>query len=106
MTDELNMKDYRIRLGYWDKSCAETLWYPSGEAHGTLCMPTRGGKGRDVLTQMLLTFEGSSFVIDPKGQAAAVTAMYRKEVLGQDVCVLNPFQHPAAVFGPVSARAI
>jgi type IV secretion system protein VirD4 len=85
------MSGCRIRLGYWDKGCTETLWYPSGEAHGVLCSPTRGGKFRDVIAPILLSFEGSCFVIDPKGQAAAVTARYRKEVLGQDVCVLNPF---------------
>jgi type IV secretion system protein VirD4 len=83
-------KTYRTRLGYWDKTFAETLWYP-GEAHGLLCAPTRGGKFRDVLAQILLSWEGSCFIVDPKGQAAAVTARYRKEVLGQDVCVLNPF---------------
>jgi type IV secretion system protein VirD4 len=81
----------RIRLGYWDKTFAETLWYPAGEAHGLLCSPTRGGKFRDVLAQALLTFEGSCFVVDPKGQAAAVTARYRRDVLKQDVYVLNPF---------------
>jgi type IV secretion system protein VirD4 len=81
----------KIRLGYWDKSFEETLWYPAGEAHGLLCSPTRGGKFRDVLCQILCSFEGSCFVVDPKGQAAAVTARYRRDVLKQDVCVLNPF---------------
>lgn len=44
-----------------------------------------------MLAQVLLSFEGSCFVVDPKGQAAAVTARYRRDVLKQDVCVLNPF---------------
>ena len=55
----------KIRLGYWDKTFAETLYYPAGEAHGLLCSPTRGGKFRDVIAQILLSFEGSCFVIDP-----------------------------------------
>jgi len=82
----------KIRLGYWDKTFAETLYYPAGEAHGLLCSPTRGGKFRDVIAQILLSFEGSCFVIDPKGQAAAVTARYRRDVLKQDVYLLNPFK--------------
>jgi type IV secretion system protein VirD4 len=86
-----NANKTRIRLGYWDKSCSETLWFPTGDAHGLLCSPTRGGKYRDVIAQILMSFEGSCFVIDPKGQAAATTARFRQEALGQDVCVLNPF---------------
>ncbi len=46
-----------IRLGYWDKTFAETLQYPVSEAHGLLCPPTRGGKFRDVIAQILLSFE-------------------------------------------------
>jgi type IV secretion system protein VirD4 len=82
----------KIRLGYWDKTFAETLHYPAGEAHGLLCSPTRGGKFRDVIAQILLSFEGSRFVIDPKGHAAAVTARYRRDELKQDVYLLNPFK--------------
>jgi type IV secretion system protein VirD4 len=81
----------KIWLGYWDGSFAEPIWYPSGQAHGLICIPTRGGKTRDYLAQVLATWQGSCLVIDPKGQAAAISARYRKEVLGQDVCVLNPF---------------
>jgi type IV secretion system protein VirD4 len=81
---------YHIRLGFKDDTPREPLDY-DGEAHGLLCAPTRAGKFRDVLAQILMTFEGSCFVVDPKGQAAAVTARYRQDVLKQDVCVLNPF---------------
>jgi type IV secretion system protein VirD4 len=84
-------KTMKIRIGYWDKSCRETLSVPTGEAHGILCMGSRGGKFRDVLAQIGMTFEGSIFWVDPKLQAAAVTARYRQEVLKQDVCILNPF---------------
>lgn len=81
----------KIWMGYFDSTLKEPMWYPSGEAHGLVCIPTRGGKFRDYQAQILGSWTGSCFVIDPKGQAAAVTARYRKEVLGQDVCVLNPF---------------
>jgi type IV secretion system protein VirD4 len=80
----------RIRLGYWDPSCAETLSYP-GDAHGFICAPAGEGKGRDLLIPMLLTCRKSCLVIDIKGQAAAVTARYRQDVLGQEVLLLNPF---------------
>jgi len=80
----------RIRIGYWDRSCRETLWYP-GKAHGVLCSPSQSGKFRDVLAQMLATWRGSCLVIDPKGQACAVTARYRQEELGQEVWRLDPF---------------
>jgi type IV secretion system protein VirD4 len=85
------MTDPKIWLGYWDTTFSEVLSYPAGDAHGVLCIPTRGGKSRDYIVQMLTTFDGSVYVIDPKGQLAAITARYRREVLKQDVCVLNPF---------------
>lgn len=87
-----------IRIGYWKpdpkkpSDPLKPLQYPTGEAHGLLCSPTRGGKFRDIIAQILLSFEGSCFVIDPKGQAAAVTARYRRDVLKQEVHVLNPFK--------------
>ena len=81
----------KIRLGYWNNSFSKALSYPTGGGHGLLCGPTRSGKLRDILCQILLSFHGSVFCIDPKGQAAAVTARYRQEVLGQDVYILNPF---------------
>jgi type IV secretion system protein VirD4 len=84
------MKKERIRLGYWDRTCSRTLWYP-GDAHGFLCAPSGEGKGRDFLMQAMQTYRGSLLVIDPKGQAAAVTARYRQDVLGQEVHLLNPF---------------
>jgi type IV secretion system protein VirD4 len=100
-----------IPLGYWDNSFKEPLKYP-GHAHGILCGPTRSGKFRDILCQILMSYTGSMFVIDNKAQAAAVTARYRRDVLGQDVCVLNPFnilpdyigRFPHAQYDPVASQ--
>jgi hypothetical protein len=39
-----------------------------------------------------LSFEGSCYFSDAKGQLAAVTARYRRDVLKQDVYILNPFK--------------
>ncbi len=80
----------RIRLGYWDPTCTETLWFPY-DSHGFVCAPGGGGKGRDVLVPMLFTWRGSALVIDVKGQLASITARYRRDALGQEVYLLNPF---------------
>jgi type IV secretion system protein VirD4 len=80
----------KIRLGYFDKSCKQPLHY-AGNAHGLICCPTRRGKFRDVLCPILLTWRGSAFILNPKGQGATVTARYRRDVLGHDVKIINPF---------------
>ena len=51
---------------------------------------SRAGKGVSLIVPNLLTYEGSAFVIDPKGENAAITARRRSE-MGQDVYVLDPF---------------
>lgn len=61
------------------------------EAHEICIGPTGSGKGRASLIPKLLSWQGSVVVIDPKGEAAEVTARYRKEVLGQEVIMLDPF---------------
>ena len=61
------------------------------EGHLVTIAPPRSGKGATVIIPALLEYEGSVFVIDPKGQNAAVTARRRRE-LGQKVYVLNPFR--------------
>ena len=80
----------KIRCGFAEPACKTPLHYP-GAAHVSVIAPTRAGKFRDVVAQILLSYTGSCFVIDPKGQAAAVTARYRREVLNQEVAVINPF---------------
>jgi type IV secretion system protein VirD4 len=81
-----------IRISYWDRSFRETLAFPKeSEAHGVLCGPTRSGKDSTFLLPLLMSYKGSCLVIDPKGQAAAVTGRYRRDVLKQEVCILNPF---------------
>lgn len=80
----------RIWMGYADKTCKQPLWY-SGDNHGVLCMKTRGGKGSCYLTQIGLTYEGSIFCNDPKGQWLSVVGRYRRDVMGQKIYVLNPY---------------
>lgn len=61
------------------------------EGHIITIAPTGAGKGRGAIIPNLLTYPGSAIVIDPKGEAAAVTARRRRE-MGQDVFIVDPFR--------------
>lgn len=61
-----------------------------GPSHLITVAPTRSGKFRDILALALMRYQGSAIMIDPKAQAASVTARGRK-AQGQIVHVLNPF---------------
>ena len=50
------------------------------------------GKSTGLFVPNLLQISGASIVvIDPKGELAAITAKYRRDVLGERVVILNPF---------------
>ncbi|MFV0513432.1 MAG: type IV secretory system conjugative DNA transfer family protein [Jhaorihella sp.] len=76
-----------LYLGLLDN---QPLFY-SGKAHLLTCAPARQGKGVGVVIPNLLHYQGSVIVTDPKGELAAVTAEHRRERLGQDVAVFNPW---------------
>jgi len=81
------------------------------EHHTLIVARTRTGKGTRVIVPTLLRYAGSAFVIDPKGENAAVTARVRRDVLQQKICVLNPWNElgetfasrrlPAATYNPL-----
>lgn len=52
---------------------------------------SRGGKSACLLIPNLKLYPGSALVIDPKGELARATAAHRREMLGQDVHVLDPW---------------
>lgn len=62
-----------------------------GKAHLLTCAPARQGKGINIVLPNLLHYQGSVIVTDPKGELAGVTAQHRRERLGQDVAVFNPW---------------
>lgn len=72
------------------------------DSHLLTLAPTRAGKGVSAIIPNLLTYPGSVFVIDPKGENAMITARQRAK-LGQRVHVLDPWELtglPSAAFNP------
>ena len=69
---------------------------------------SRAGKGVSLIVPNLLLYEGSAFVIDPKGENAAITAR-RRQAMGQDVYVLDPFGVsgcPTSSFNPLAELSL
>lgn len=69
-----------------------------GPSHLITVAPPRSGKFRDVIAEAVMGYEGSCILIDPKAQAACVTAAGRR-AQGK-VIVLNPFDVHHALTGP------
>ncbi|MCB1207876.1 MAG: type IV secretory system conjugative DNA transfer family protein [Verrucomicrobiales bacterium] len=70
----------------------EAEWTDNRESHSICIAKTGSGKGRNSLIPQLLTWRGSAVVVDPKGEAAAVTGRFREKTLGQKVIYLDPFK--------------
>ena len=83
------------------------FWY-RGDGHTMIIAPPGGGKGQGFVLPNCLHYPGSMLVVDPKGENAAMTARYRRDVLGQKVFVIDPFgvsklpaDFPHASFNPL-----
>lgn len=79
-------------------------YYDSG--HALVFAPTGAGKGVGFVIPNLLEYGGSMFVIDPKGENAAMTARARREKWGQETFILDPWEvleQPTARFNPLDA---
>jgi len=72
------------------------LHYP-GETHWLTIAPPGSGKGTSLVVPNLLLYEGSMIVSDPKGELCAMTAKHRRERLGHEIIVLNPWREKLAV---------
>ncbi len=77
-------------LGRWPGRFLKPLIRIQTEKHLLTIAPTRAGKGVGTIIPNLLTYRGSAFVIDPKGENAWATAGRRK-AMGQRVHVLDPW---------------
>ena len=64
--------------------------YYQDERHLITIAPSGTGKNAAVQIPVLLEYEGSVLIIDPKGESAAITARHRKTIQ-DDVYILNPF---------------
>lgn len=59
--------------------------------HILTCAPTGAGKGIGAVIPNLLEYPGSAVVLDIKGENYAVTHHYRKNILGHNICRIDPF---------------
>lgn len=92
-----------IILGRWPSLLNAPLLRLSTEKHLLTIAPSRAGKGVSAIIPNLLTYPGSAFVIDPKGENAIATASRRKE-MGHRVHVLDPWHitgFPPSAFNPL-----
>jgi type IV secretion system protein VirD4 len=86
-------------LGTFATAGGRTPLFYTGARHLLTVAPTRSGKGVAAIIPNLLTYEGSVFIIDPKGENALVTACRRGHGdakraipgLGQSVFLLDPW---------------
>lgn len=67
------------------------LLHYNGQQFALLAAPTRSGKGVGIVIPNLLGYKGSVVVLDIKQENFNLTSGYRKEVLGQEVYLFNPF---------------
>jgi type IV secretion system protein VirD4 len=63
-------------------------------AHLMTVAPTRRGKGVSVVVPNLLSYQGSTCIVDLKGELAALTAEHRRRAFGHRCIVINPFRLP------------
>lgn len=99
-------RDYRLLLGrernerphtigfhesVTDGPMAGDLVHDPGNGHVAVIAPTGAGKGRNLLIPVLLSNPSPAIVLDVKGELAAVTARHRREEMGHEVVVLDPW---------------
>ena len=73
-----------------DSDTRELFLNEDGEGHLLTIGSTGSGKGRCAILPASLTYPGSIICVDPKGEAARVSARRRRE-MGQEVVLLDPF---------------
>jgi len=79
------------RKRYRFSDLAKTEQYRK-DGHLVTFAPTGAGKGVRAIIPNLLHYDGPVITIDPKGENFAVTARYRRNVLGQEIFLLDPFE--------------
>jgi type IV secretion system protein VirD4 len=85
---------------------SQTKELPEGNGHVLTAAPTRAGKGSSQIVPNLLTWKGSAFVIDIKGENYCRTAGCRAKKRRQKIFRIAPFEKTSHTWNPVmSIRA-
>jgi type IV secretion system protein VirD4 len=80
-----------FRLGFVSNADGLSIvLHYGGDRHMLTIAPNRSGKGIAAIIPVLLTYTGSSVVIDPKGENCMITAGQRK-AMGQRVFAVDPW---------------
>lgn len=79
-----------VYLGATEPSGGEPLGW-CDDRHLMTIAGSRAGKGVSAILPNLYLYPGPIVCIDPKGENATETAVYRAETLGHDVHVLDPY---------------
>ena len=87
-TEEYAMRQGRILMG---KRKDGTMIGLDDNRHLVTIAGSRAGKSTTSLMSNLLKWDGSTIVVDPKGELATNTAEHRAQ-MGQDVFILDPFE--------------
>jgi type IV secretion system protein VirD4 len=99
--------DGRHTLGYLPARDAKGRAVPvtyDGDRHELIVAPTRGGKGVSGAIPRLLEHPGSVICLDIKdGELALITALYRRDVLGQNLILIDPMDVVASKLGLTSS---
>ena len=73
-----------------------------GQQFVAIGAPTRSGKGVGIVIPNLLDYQYSAVVQDIKQECFDFTSKYRKEKLGQDVFLFNPFDRRTHRYNPLA----
>ncbi|NVK47631.1 MAG: type IV secretory system conjugative DNA transfer family protein [Rhodobacteraceae bacterium] len=73
----------------YDGETMKTITY-KGDRHMIVSGASRTHKGTSLIIPNLLSYQGSTVMIDPKGENALISAQARQE-MGQQVCILDPW---------------
>lgn len=80
-----------LYVGRFDQPGGAVSVFYEKDRHAVTVAPNGSGKGRTVLIPHCAHWQESLIAMDIKGELAAITAQHRRDVLGQEVFILNPY---------------
>lgn len=91
------MEEKGILVGLYNE---KPLFF-GGQEFCSLGAPTRSGKGTGIVIPNLMCWEDSLVVLDIKQECFDYTSKYRRDILGQDVFLFNPFSERTHRYNPL-----